>query len=77
MHFLTIRNPREGGFVVSCPCKPKIYHDGIADSPEQVWDDLASINGELYHPKQIVALAKRGARGFKMILMRLDDPPEK
>ncbi len=76
MHILTIRIPREGGFVVSCPGKPKIYQDEIADCPEQAWDDLASINGELYHPKEIVSLAKRGARGFKMVLMRLDDPPE-
>jgi len=76
MHLITIRIPREGGFVVSCPSKPRIFHDEIAETPEQAWDDLASINGELDHPTQIVNLAKRGAKGFRMVLMTLDDPPE-
>ncbi len=54
-------------FVVSCPTKPRIFHDPFATCEEEAYDDLAAINGTVYLPFEIIALAYGEQRGFKMI----------
>jgi hypothetical protein len=67
-YLLTVGLP-EGWFVVQCPGKFRIFHDPFAETIEDNYDDLLGLNGTVYHPYEVVALAKRGAMGFRLIHM--------
>jgi hypothetical protein len=68
-NMITVMTPG-GIFAIQCPGKPRIFTDGFAESQETAYDDLVAVNGVLYHTQEVIALAKKGDKGFGIILWR-------
>jgi hypothetical protein len=66
---MTVMTPR-GIFAIQCPGRPVIFTDGFAESLETAYDVLVAVNEVLYHSQEVLALAEKRDKGFRIVLWR-------
>jgi len=69
LHKLTVISP-EATYFVQVPAKPHFHTGPCAETLEVASDDLAGIDGRVYHAREIISLAESGQQGFAVLMKR-------